>query len=229
MTTSARRTATPTARRPSSVEQDVVCAAVGPDVQVGPVTCRRQVGRGSALAQASVLVGLYQAHGSCVGQIDVVHHVHTSIRKGSQKIRDQAVRAGKTLHPDRALTTALPGRWVGVVLHASKPRRHRFPAPVRQPVARPCVVVRRQASSPDQPVDGAAAAKDAAAAPLIRPVQPRRIRLAVVEPGVAGPVLDEDLGAWHREQRRAVLASRLDQQHAGGGILAQPRSHGAAR
>jgi hypothetical protein len=129
------------------------------------------------LAQASVLVGLHQAHGSCVGQIDVVHHVHTSIRKGSQKIRDQAVRAGKT----------------------------------------------------HQPVDGAAAAKDAAAAPLIRPVQPRRIGLAVVEPGVAGPVLDEDLGAWHREQRRAVLASRLDQQHAGGGILAQPRSHGAAR
>jgi hypothetical protein len=108
--------------------------------------------------------------------------------------------------------------------------QHAVPAPAAIAELRPMVEILGLAANIDHAVDRAGAAEHAAARVEDRPAGDPRIGLGLEAPGQHRMVEQFDVAGRDVDQRVAVARPGLEQQHAGGGIFAEPvGQHAASR
>ena len=214
-------------------EVDLGHEGAGADLEVGAVLHRVQVGAGRAQPVAAVDVAVKGGKALLLVAVDVVGERIARLLDGGEERLEQRVDRRAALHLQRPVVAAerVVGRRVQRVLHALEVRQAVRVVPgLHARVRGPALVVHRVAALEDHAVDGARPAQHLAA----RVVDPAPVHeglgLGLVPPVIEAVADRERQGRRHVDVDvpQRVVAARLQHQHPGPRVRAEPVGQAAA-
>ncbi len=212
-------TATPTA---SPLDLDAENARPRANLEVGSRARRFEIGPRHADA-APLVHGYVEAAGARLprtGKVGI--RGMARLDAGLEEASIDVVEVERGRHPQRSLAAVIGPGAPRVALRAPEVRQQVGIAPAGQALVAPTVVVAPVAAGVDHAVEDRRAAQGLAARIVDAAAVEGRLRLAPIAP-VEGRVAEQEAVAGGHPHEQAVgAAARLDDQHSGGFILAQP-------